>query len=118
MKEQIEELINKRNVALEVDDDVLVDRYAEQIFAGLKESQDTLPVEFIIESLTKLGHPPSILYDDNGHFTIGADGSQNLPTIGDEHKTKETCFEGFWTVKPGGWKKTIREAVRAYLDER
>jgi hypothetical protein len=119
MVDEIAKLLEERSLILdETPDDERVDSLSEKIWTLLAARQDFLPVEFTIESLTKLGSAPSILYDDNGHFTIGGDGSQNLPTIGDDHKTKETVFDGYWIVKPGGWKKTVREALKAYFQER
>jgi hypothetical protein len=93
-----------------------VDKIAEEILHYLKENHATLPVEDIIETLTHLGGAPSILYDDNGHFTIGGDGIQNMPTFEDDWKIKETTFQGTWFVEPGGWKDTIREALAAYFE--
>jgi hypothetical protein len=119
MVNEIAKLLEERSLILdETPDDERVDLLSEKIRASLALHQDSLAVEFIIESLTKLGSAPSILYDDNGHFTIGGDGSQNLPTIGDDHKTQETTFQGCWFVKAGGWKKTIREALRDYFESR
>lgn len=99
-------------------DDERIDALREEIYEALKVHHSTLPVEFIIESLTSLGSAPSILYDDNGHFTIGGDGTQNLPTVEDGFETKETTFNGCWFVKPGGWKRTIREAIKGYFEDR
>lgn len=64
---------------------VLIDTYAPQlqisdnatkIRAFLRDNQSVLPVDEILETLTKLGASPSVIYDDNGHFTIGRDGWQ------------------------------------------
>lgn len=119
MHEKIQQLVEKRNDLLKNDyDHPMVDILSESIWTSLKESQDQLPVEFIIESLTSLGAAPSILYDDNGHFTIGGDGTQNIPTCGEDFETRETTFEGAWFVKPGGWKRTIREAIKDYFEDR
>jgi len=119
MVDEIAKLLEERSLILdETPDDERVDLLSEKIWTLLAARQDFLPVEFIIESLTKLGSAPSILYDDNGHFTIGGDGSQNLPTVEEGFETKETYFEGSWVVKPGGWKKTIREALKTYFKER
>lgn len=97
---------------------IKIDELSEHVWNQLNLNQDTLPVEFIIESLTSLGSAPSIIYDDNGHFTIGGDGTQNMPTIEDGWETKETEFSGCWWVKPGGWKRSIREALRDYFESR
>src|ERR1035437_6322840 len=121
---KLQELINTRKALFSDDEkiqkknDKQIDELAEQVWAFVREHREKLSVEQMIESITHLGAAPSILYDDNGHFTIGGKGHQNLPTFEDGWETKETYFEGGWTVKPGGWKKTIREALSTYLDER
>jgi hypothetical protein len=118
-QQQVQQLVDERDNLLKTDrDNPRIDILADKIWIALNEYQDILPVDFIIESLTSLGAAPSILYDDNGHFTIGEDGIQNMPTFGDEHKTKETTFDGTWFVKPGRWKPTIREAIKDYFEDR
>ena len=93
-----------------------IDKRAEEIRNFIKQYRSELSFEVIVESLTMLGAAPSLLYDDNGHFYIGGDGFQNLPTFDDSWKTKETDFQGTWFVPANGWKETIREALDAYLD--
>jgi hypothetical protein len=121
---QLAELIERRQALFSDDEkiqeanDKQIDELAKQIYDLIRQHHSRLSVEAVIEGLTKLGAAPSILYDDNGHFYIGGDGHQNLPTVGDDHLTKETTFEGCWYVEAGGWKKTIREALNSYLDKR
>jgi hypothetical protein len=93
-----------------------VDRAADDIRKRLREYQDELPVEFILETLTQLGAAPSLLYDDNAHWTVGEDGTQNL--IFDEDRDKQTTFDAAWLVEPNRWRRTIREAIRDHLAER
>ncbi len=116
MQEKIEALLVKRTALLELDtDDPVVDAMAREVTRLLSENESKLSVEFILESLTKLGGAPSLLYDDNAHWTVGGDGMQNL--ISDEDRSKETEFGGTWFVKPNRWRKTIREAIHDYLQE-
>ena len=70
--------------------------------------------ESIIGSLTELGAAPTLLYDDDGHFAIGDEGTQNV--LHDKPKDKETTFIASWWIKPNGWKDSIREALYFYLD--
>ena len=109
-------MLSERKILIDADaPDEQINRNAVAILSYLRANQSGLAVDEIIEALTHLGDAPSILYDDNGHFTIGGDGIQNLPTIEDGWATKRTTFEGTWSVEPGGWKCTIREALGAYL---
>lgn len=111
------ELVSARDALLQTNpESSKIDDFRNEIIDYIKEWRNSLPVELIIESLCSLGAAPSILYDDNGHFTIGGDGSQNLPTFEVGWETRETVFEGVWYVAPGHWKKTIREALNLYID--
>ena len=119
LTEELLALVAERK-ALFVDqeaNDPQIDIMAKQVVEFIKKHKDQLSLEVIIESLTHLGSAPNILYDDNGHFTVAEEGSQNLPTTDDDFETKETEFHASWTIPPGGWKKTIREALNAYLDQ-
>lgn len=122
MVNQLHQLVSLRDSLLEEEDETKrdetqIDALAAEITQIITEHQDTLPVEVMLESLTKLGAAPSILYDDNGHFTIGGDGFQNLPDV-ELYETQETVFGGEWMVPAGHWKPTIREALRVYLKDR
>ena len=111
-------LVLRRDELLDNDpDSPEVDALALEIRAYLKKHRDTLSTELILETIAGLGGAPSLIYDDNGHWTIGGDGTQNLPTFEDGWETKETVFQGEWFVEPGHWKPTIREALYQYLDE-
>jgi hypothetical protein len=119
IKNDIAKMVKERNALLKSDNsDNKVDELSEQIWQTLREFQKDLPLEFIIESLTSLGAAPSVLYDDNGHFTIGEEGSQNMPTFEMDFEEKETAFVGDWIVKPGHWKRSIREALELYFESR
>jgi hypothetical protein len=87
-----------------------IDNLANQIVALIKEGKDKLPIDFIIEELTKLGWAPCILYDDNGCFAVSTDGYQ---TISEE--TSDTTYMAF--VPAESWKDTIREALDYFLDK-
>ena len=90
-----------------------IDELAEKIVKAIKENKNILEVDFIIESLTHLGHAPNILYDDNGHFAISSDGMQSLPK--DLNDTDDISFSCY--VEKKYWKKTIRQALIFYLSE-
>lgn len=111
---KIQSMIAQRSEILSFKpNDPEVNGLAERIHSLLEEAQESLPVEFILESLTRLGAAPSLLYDDDGHWTIGTDGTQPVMAFAD--RTKETTFDAVWWVQPNSWRKTIREAIRDYL---
>jgi hypothetical protein len=122
VEKQLLELVAKRNALLKKrrtkKNESQVDELAERIWDIIIAYHKGLSIENIIESITSLGGAPSILYDDNGHFTIGEDGSQNLPTFDDDWETKDTTFQAEWWIKPGMWKNTIREALEEYIKRR
>lgn len=90
--------------------DPQVDVLADKIMDEIEFQFESLPVDFIIETYTKLGYAPNIIYDDNGLFAVTSAGYQEV-VIGDEK------LEGPFTVfvEKEQWKKTIREAVRHYI---
>ena len=75
----------------------------------IKEHRCELPLEFILEELTKLGLSPNLVYDDNGNFAI-TDDSMNEVHF-EPSDTNVFCF-----VKKECWKSTIRESLNYYLD--
>lgn len=90
-----------------------IDEFAGEIKEAIDTHKDELPVDFILESLTMLGHAPQLVYDDNGHFAISGDGFSPVPMT-DSGKFEES--ESFTTlVEPEMWHDTIREALNHYL---
>lgn len=87
-----------------------IDELGDEIFKYIKLWKRSLPFEFIFEELTKLGHAPSLLYDDDGRFAIVSDGYQTVP-IGEA-----TDVEMGHLVKKERWKDSIREALDDYLN--
>lgn len=85
---------------------VMIDTLADEIFSLLLSNKDTLPVDFIIETLTKLGHAPNILYDDNGLFAVDVCAFQPLVT---DESTDDVSMN--FIVNKNIWKPTIREAI-------
>jgi len=88
-----------------------IDDMADEIFEMIKIHQWNLPVEFILEELSKLGQAPCLLYDDEGHWAVAGDGIQPV-TIGDPIEMEMTHF-----IEKDMWKDTIREAINQYLTE-
>ena len=88
-----------------------IDSLEKEIYKKIKEWKDFLSFEFIIDKLTKLGHAPNLLYDDNGNFAITGDGFQTVPING-------PCdMEMSFFIEKDKWSPTIREALNKYLNE-
>jgi len=122
MKEKILDLSNKRYEFIKkqtesFNEDTLeygyepkeIDVLGKKILILLKKHMEILPVEFIMEELSKLGFAPNLLYDDNGWWAITGDGMQTLVT--DSPQDIETSF----FVEASNWKPTIKEALKHYL---
>jgi len=88
-----------------------IDVLGVKIHSMLNEHKEELPVDFIIEELTKLGHAPCLMYDDNGNFAVTGDGFQEL-------SDDDTCDMSIYTfIKKEQWKPTVREALYDYLKD-
>lgn len=111
-KNSIEYILAERELLLKKDsDNPNIDIFKDNILGLLKNDFNELEIDFILETLTKLGQAPCLVYDDNALFAVSGDGYQ--PVVTGRHK-----IEGGITVyvEKKQWKKTIREAVRHYLD--
>ena len=86
-----------------------IDEHADKILALINENKDQLEFEFIFEQLTRLGHAPQLLYDDDGHWSINSEGFASVVYEGPED------WEGTFFVPKEKWFNTIREALSAYL---
>jgi hypothetical protein len=112
---EIDILVKERSRLLDIDyNDPKADEMTVEIIKHLKENSKTLSVDFIVESFTKLGHCPSILYDDNGFFSVQSDGMQDLPI---DSKGNEKLVTGisFVIEDKESWQPTIREAIEYWL---
>lgn len=125
MKSKILEINNKRKEFLKIredsyDEDINsygiepkeIDELSDQIIDLILTHSVDLEVDFILESLTYLGHAPNILYDDNGSFSVTCDGTQSI-SFGDEPVDVEMSF----FVPKERWFPTIRKALNHFLEE-
>lgn len=87
-----------------------IDTLADEILKYIKSWRKVLPIEFILEELSKLGWAPCLLYDDEGHWAVSCEGMQDV-AIGDPIDMNMIHF-----VEKHMWKPTIREAIYYFLD--
>ena len=92
--------------------DKKIDALSHKIQQLLKDNFDSLPFEFILNQLSRLGMAINVLNDDNGHWAVTADGYQSV-TYGDDPVDVDTHF---W-VSARHWKPTLREALKFFLDD-
>jgi hypothetical protein len=88
-----------------------IDLLQEEILYQIKQNKEQLSFEFIFEELTKLGWAPCLMYDDNGHFAISADGFQTVV----DNETDDVSMSVF--IEKDNWKNSIREALYYFLDK-
>lgn len=72
---------------------------------------DEYPVDFIIETLTKFGQAPNLIYDDNGKWAISCEGMQPVVT-GNEQMIGEMII----VTEKDQWFDTIRKALWHHLN--
>lgn len=112
-KSEIKELLNKRDFLYKKHpQNQLVDEISSDIIAVFRDKSEDYEVDFMIESLTRFGLAPSILYDDNGMFAVTCDGFQ--PIVTGKQRINGTMT---FAVKKKQWKKTIREALKYFINE-
>lgn len=86
------------------------DQIESSIAASLHEHYNEYGVDEIIETLTRFGQAPCLVYDDNGMFAVSSDG-YGPHVVGDEVISGSMQV----IVNRTMWKKTIREALWFYM---
>lgn len=114
-KGRIEHLVRERKSLLKKSDYSRqhIDNLTNQIYQSLYEQRDTLSVEYILETISRLGGAPSILCDDFGHFAMTDEAMQSLP----RNPNKADDIEFSALVEKKYWKNSVREAISCYLEE-
>ena len=105
-------IVSEIEVLLELREDTTGDEIDSNIRKILKDNQKILKVEFILESLTKLGYAFALLYDDNARFAITGDGFNS--TVTEKEKINGSMIS---IVSKKQWKKTIRKALKHFLKD-
>ena len=107
--DQYEKSWNEEKLNYDMEEPKEIDELGEEIHDLLSIHHKNLPVDFILETLAKLGGDVSILYDDNGNFAIGTAGYSSVST------EPSDCSLTFF-VEKDNWKPTIREAISVLFE--
>jgi 23S rRNA-/tRNA-specific pseudouridylate synthase len=86
------------------------DTIQDNIMQTIMDQFDNYPVDFIIETLTKLGDAPQIVYDDNGLFAVSSEGMNPVVYGKDRIEGSMVTF-----VEKDFWENSIRLALWNYL---
>lgn len=89
------------------------------IIKNININKESLSIDFILESLSKLGWAPNIIYDDNGMWAVTDEGMQEIilddENVEDDSNSEEQEF--YFYVKRTNFKSTIKDALYYYLEE-
>jgi hypothetical protein len=111
-KQYLLKLLDERETLIEIDyNDIRIDEIKEEIITEIKKNFNQYEVDFILETYTRFGYAPCLIYDDNGLFAITGDGYQQVVTGKQKLLGNFTVF-----VQKKQWKKTIRLALKYYIN--
>lgn len=124
MKNKIIELVLKRNKFVDIYYDSFdettfeyaieepkeIDDLGDEIRKLIESGVKTLDVDFVLETLTKLGDAPQLMYDDNGHFAFSEDCLVPVTSDKFDESVQFTVF-----IEPDYWFDNIRDALEYYL---
>lgn len=89
-----------------------VDKIQKQISNAIIKNFANYEVDFIIETWTRFGSAPNVIYDDNGLFAVSGDGLQPVVTGKEKINGAITIL-----VEKKQWKKTIRQALKQFITQ-
>lgn len=89
-----------------------IDKFQEEILELIKTNFDILEFDFVMEQLSRLGWCPNLLYDDNGHWAVSADGYQNAAW-----KDEPIDIETHFYIEAEDWKNSPKEALYKFLHD-
>ena len=89
-----------------------INTMANQIMEKIDAHFNELEVDFILQTLTHLGHAPAVVFDDNGLWAVSGTGMNQVVT-------GRQRIEGAMhiIVEKKYWHTTIRKALKYYLKE-
>jgi hypothetical protein len=120
IKKELNTLIKERNKLLsklgvgETKDKELskkIDKIGNTIFGIIYKNKKTIDVGLCLESLSHLGHDPSIVYDDNGHWAVPKISTSNFCLDKDIYDMDITFF-----IEESEWRNNIRDAMIELLE--
>lgn len=85
-----------------------IDDIQEKITKSIKNYFDFYEIDFILETFTRFGAAPMLIYDDNGRFAVSDTSS------GPVAFKKVSGTYTVWVEKKM-WKRTIRKAVKYWI---
>lgn len=112
MKKQISKWLDERALLLETNKKE-ADKIQEKITKIFKDQTDDFPCDFILETMTRFGYAPSVIYDDNGMWMVTGDGAQ--PVVAEDDVLEGNVNMMFFCERKQ-WFPTIREALVDYLN--
>jgi hypothetical protein len=86
-----------------------VDELYERVWEIFKDSHAMFELDFVLESLSKLGMNPVLVNDENGNWSFIGTGCFDINK--DEDPTHVTVI-----VSPDEWSASIREALTKFLE--
>lgn len=78
----------RKNYLKKISTEYDADKIQNQITKCFKKHFEAYTVDFILETLTKFGDAPNVIYDDNGMFAVTSEGYQPV-VCGKERITGE-----------------------------
>jgi hypothetical protein len=113
MKSGIEEValaVGIRQIALEAGDFDRANKIDREIRTEFILRPGLYPVDFILETITKFGDAPQVVYDDDGNFAVSGISIFPLSII-------DKQGDGYIKVivQARNWFPSIREALHQYL---
>lgn len=86
-----------------------IDEIKKQIQDEIIANYYYYPVDFILETWTRFGASPNLVYDDDGLFAISNIG---YPAVYGKQKMEGEIIV---LIKKNQWKESIREALKIYI---
>ena len=100
---------NEKTGKYNQDSEDAIDKLAEAIMGRIQEDFLSLPFDFILEELTKLGDAPSLIYDDDGHWAIPSS------SFGAAVLDKSDDYSVTFFVDKDQWFDSPRAALKHYI---